>query len=99
MSGILPDPPWQVLDPEEVFDTRELTGLVQDMITAQGKGNSDFSNLPRKFNIAIAGCRDNSVHAEINDLAFVPAYRQGQFGFNVLVGGFFSAKRCEETQE
>jgi ferredoxin-nitrite reductase len=86
------------LDPEEVFDTRELTVQVQNMITAQGQGNSDFSNLPRKFNIAIAGCRDNSVHAEINDLAFVPAYRQGQFGFNVLVGGFFSAKRCEETR-
>jgi len=69
--------------------------------------------LPRKFNIAIGG-RDNSVHAEINDLAFIPAYKgagQGnsgsplgirhreqferQFGFNVIVGGFFSAKRCD----
>ncbi|MEN9279121.1 MAG: hypothetical protein Q6K92_12020, partial [Thermostichus sp. DG_1_5_bins_95] len=55
------------------------------------------SNLPRKFNIAIAGCRDNSVHAEINDLAFVPAYKQGKLGFNVLVGGFFSARRCAEA--
>ncbi|HEY9824355.1 MAG TPA: 2Fe-2S iron-sulfur cluster-binding protein, partial [Stenomitos sp.] len=45
--------------------------------------------------IAIAGCRDNSVHAEINDIAFVPAYKDGQLGFNVLVGGFFSARRCE----
>ena len=41
------------------------------------------------------GGRDNSVHAEINDIAFVPAYREGKLGFNVLVGGFFSAKRCE----
>ncbi len=85
------------LDPDEVFDTRDLTQKVQDMITNQGEGNEEFTNLPRKFNIAIAGCRDNSVHAEINDLAFVPAYREGELGFNVLVGGFFSAKRCAET--
>lgn len=85
------------IDPNEVLDTRGLTRMVQDMITNCGQGNVDFSNLPRKFNIAIAGCRDNSVHAEINDLAFVPALKEGQVGFNVLVGGFFSARRCAET--
>ncbi len=93
------------LDVDELFDTRELVQQIQDMITNSGQGNSEFSNLPRKFNIAIAGGRDNSVHAEINDLAFVPAFKQvGElgvhssekiFGFNVLVGGFFSAKRCD----
>ncbi|MBW4632520.1 MAG: ferredoxin--nitrite reductase [Iphinoe sp. HA4291-MV1] len=109
------------LDADELFDTRELVQQIQDMVTNQGEGNSEFTNLPRKFNIAITGGRDNSVHAEINDLAFVPAFFEGQlgdngqwamgqgeelssipsspsspiFGFNVLVGGFFSAKRCE----
>jgi ferredoxin-nitrite reductase len=93
------------LDAEELFDTRELVQQIQDMITNSGQGNPEFSNLPRKFNIAIAGGRDNSVHAEINDLAFVPAFKQVAelgvyssekiFGFNVLVGGFFSAKRCD----
>ena len=90
------------LDADELFDTRELVQQIQDMITNQGEGNPEFSNLPRKFNIAITGGRDNSVHAEINDLAFVPAFLEGQgeeseprFGFNVLVGGFFSAKRCD----
>jgi ferredoxin-nitrite reductase len=83
------------LDADELMDTRELAVQVQDMITNKGEGNPAFSNLPRKFNIAIAGCRDNSVHAEINDIAFVPAYKDGNLGFNVLVGGFFSAKRCE----
>lgn len=82
------------LDADELIDTRELSYQVQDMITNKGEGNPAFSNLPRKFNIAIAGCRDNSVHAEINDIAFVPAYKDGNIGFNVLVGGFFSAKRC-----
>jgi len=82
------------IDADELFDTRELVGQVQDLITNKGEGNSAFTNLPRKFNIAIAGCRDNSVHAEINDIAFIPAFKDEVFGFNVLVGGFFSAKRC-----
>jgi ferredoxin-nitrite reductase len=83
------------IDGAELFDTRELVQQVQDMITNKGVGNPEFTNLPRKFNIAIAGGRDNCVHAEINDLAFVPAYKDNIFGFNVIVGGFFSAKRCD----
>ena len=87
--------PMAGIDSSELIDTRELVQKVQDMITNSGKGNYNFTNLPRKFNIAIEGGRDNSVHAEINDIAFVPAYREGELGFNVLVGGFFSAKRVE----
>ncbi|KKJ01245.1 ferredoxin--nitrite reductase [Prochlorothrix hollandica] len=82
------------LEADELLDTRELVQQVQDMITNGGEGNPEFTNLPRKFNIAIEGSRDNSVHAEINDIAFVPAYREGILGFNVLVGGFFSSTRC-----
>ncbi|PIG93444.1 ferredoxin--nitrite reductase [Gloeocapsopsis sp. IPPAS B-1203] len=83
------------LDADELFDTRELVCQVQDMITNNGEGNPEFTNLPRKFNIAITGGRDNSVHAEINDLAFIPGFKNDTFGFNVIVGGFFSAKRCD----
>ncbi len=83
------------LDADELYDTRELVQQVQDMITNNSEGNPEFTNLPRKFNIAIAGCRDNSVHAEINDIAFIPAFQDETFGFNVLVGGFFSATRCD----
>lgn len=83
------------IDADELLDTRGLVHKVQDMITGNSQGNLAFTNLPRKFNIAIEGSRDNSVHAEINDIAFVPAYREGELGFNVLVGGFFSARRCE----
>lgn len=83
------------IDGNELIDTRGLVRTVQDMITNNGKGNPEFTNLPRKFNIAIEGGRDNSVHAEINDIAFVPAYKNGELGFNVVVGGFFSAKRCD----
>lgn len=87
--------PMAGIDANELIDTRDLVRKVQDMITNNGQGNFAFTNLPRKFNIAIEGSRDNSVHAEINDVAFVPAYKDGQLGFNVVVGGFFSAKRCE----
>jgi ferredoxin-nitrite reductase len=83
------------LDADELIDTQGLVRKVQDMITGNGEGNPAFTNLPRKFNIAIEGGRDNSIHAEINDIAFVPAYRDQVLGFNVLVGGFFSARRCE----
>lgn len=85
------------LDPDEYFDTRDLIRRLQDRLTQNGVGNPAFTDLPRKFNIAIDGGRDNSIHAEINDLAFIPAFRDGVFGFNVLVGGFLSAQRCAEA--
>jgi ferredoxin-nitrite reductase len=91
-------PPVAGLDADELLDVRDLVQQVQDMITNGGEGNPEFSNLPRKFNIAIEGGRDNSIHAEINDIAFVPAFQmiegESTLGFNVVVGGFFSAKRC-----
>jgi ferredoxin-nitrite reductase len=83
------------IDGAELIDTRELVQQVQDLITNNGEGNSAFANLPRKFNIAIGGCPDNSIHAEINDIAFVPAFNGETIGFNVVVGGFFSASRVE----
>ncbi|MBO9999085.1 MAG: ferredoxin--nitrite reductase [Cyanobacteria bacterium SID2] len=81
----------------EFIDTRLLCKAIQNSITSDGEGNLEFTNLPRKFNIAVAGSPDNSVHAEINDIAFIPAFKNSTFGFNVLVGGFFSAKRCESA--
>lgn len=86
------------IDAAELIDTRDLVQQVQDLITSNGQGNPRFSNLPRKFNIAIGGCPDNSIHAEINDIAFVPAFNPLDheiIGFNVVVGGFFSASRVE----
>jgi ferredoxin-nitrite reductase len=55
--------------------------------TALFVGNRAFTNLPRKFNVMITGCRENCTHAETQDLALVPASRDGVAGFNVLVGG------------
>ncbi|CCQ89742.1 Ferredoxin-nitrite reductase [Nitrospina gracilis 3/211] len=54
-------------------------------------GNREFSNLPRKFNIAVTGCPDSCIHTETQDLALVPASREEDgetvYGFNLLVGG------------
>ncbi|NJN72301.1 MAG: ferredoxin--nitrite reductase [Limnothrix sp. RL_2_0] len=84
------------IDSEEYFDTRELADKLQDMITNGGEGSFEFSDLPRKFNICLEGAPDNSSHVEINDIGFVPAFKDGEFGFNVLVGGYFSAQRAAE---
>jgi ferredoxin-nitrite reductase len=54
-------------------------------------GDKAYTNLPRKFNVTITGCRENCTHAETQDLALVPATRslggEPVAGFNVLVGG------------
>jgi ferredoxin-nitrite reductase len=74
LAGLLAD---EVLDATPVV--REFTALFV--------GNRQFSNLPRKFNVVISGCRHNCTHAETQDLALVPAVAEGEVGFNVLVGG------------
>ena len=73
------------LDPEALIDSRTLAVRLQQAII----GHKGFSNLPRKFNLAITGCRDDCIHAQTHDLSFVPALAGDQqtSGFNVLVGG------------
>jgi len=76
------------LTPNELFDAspvvREFTGMFV--------GNRAYTNLPRKFNVAITACKENCTHAETQDIALTPAVRKidgGEEvnGFNVAVGG------------
>lgn len=85
------------IDPDEIVDTRPYTNLLSQFITANSRGNTDFTNLPRKWNVCVIGSHDLYEHPHINDLAYMPATKNGRFGFNVLVGGFFSPKRCAEA--
>ncbi|KAL0694283.1 hypothetical protein Bca4012_061463 [Brassica carinata] len=85
------------IDPDEIVDTRPYSNLLSQFITANSRGNPEFSNLPRKWNVCVVGSHDLYEHPHINDLAYMPANKDGRFGFNLLVGGFFSAKRCEEA--
>ena len=75
------------LNPNEVLDATPLVKAFTDHVV----GNRAFSNLPRKFNVAISGCPDNCLHMETQDLALVPAIRDDggspRLGFNVLAGG------------
>ena len=84
------------VDPHEVADTRPLAKAVDAMITGDGQGNPALSNLPRKLNISFSASRDDFVHSHINDLAFEAAVdpATGTVGWNVLVGGYLSMKRC-----
>jgi ferredoxin-nitrite reductase len=74
------------LTPHELFDASPVVHEL-DRIIVGSKGNPEFTNLPRKFNIAVTGCMDNCTHGESQDIALVPAKKAGRLGFNVLVGG------------
>jgi ferredoxin-nitrite reductase len=71
----------------ELFDATPVAQAFTDRIL----DNKAFTNLPRKFNVTITGCRENCCHTETQDLALVPASFAGDggrvVGFNVLVGG------------
>ena len=74
------------LTPHELFDASPVVHEL-DRIIVGNKGNPEFTNLPRKFNITVTGCMDNCTHSESQDIALVPAKKAGRLGFNVLVGG------------
>ena len=75
------------LTPNELFDASPVARAFTDTLV----GDVAYTNLPRKFNVTITGCRDNCTHAETQDLALVPATKslggETVHGFNVLVGG------------
>jgi len=68
---------------QELFDASP----VARAFTAAFVGNRAFTNLPRKFNVTITGCKENCTHSETQDIALTPATREGSAGFNVAVGG------------
>jgi len=75
------------LTPNELFDAAPMVRA----FTAMFLGSKGYTNLPRKFNVTITGCRENCTHAETQDIALIPATKELQGekvkGFNVLVGG------------
>ena len=76
MAGLTPG---ELLDASDIC--RELTSIFIN--------NPEYTNLPRKFNVAITGCLENCTHIETQDVGMAPAVRQsdGKAGFNVMVGG------------
>src|SRR5580700_8847536 len=74
------------LTPHELFDASPVVHDL-DRIIVGSKGNPEFTDLPRKFNITVTGCLDNCTHSESQDIALVPAKKGERLGFNVFVGG------------
>ncbi|GAB6861024.1 nitrite/sulfite reductase [Haloplanus litoreus] len=79
-------------DAEELVD---VWPIVQDL-HERFKGNDLYSNLPRKWKVAVTGDRRGAGQGDINDLAFEPAVKEmaGEevVGFNVNVGGGLARK-------
>ena len=87
------------LDDLELVDTRPIANAINDLISLDKetgeRGNPQWGNLPRKFNIAISGGRDDFAHTYINDIGLDPVpHQDGRIGFNVVVGGYMSIKRA-----
>ena len=82
------------IDPEELIDSRPLVQELNDVVTNHGKGNAALTNLPRKINVGISTSRDDFAHCHINDVGLKSVVGpDGQVGFNVELGGYFSIKR------
>lgn len=54
------------------------------MVTNNNLGNPEWANLPRKFNIAVSGSRDDYAHTHINDIG-LQAIRHAETGACVYV--------------
>lgn len=91
------------IDDKELVDTRELCNAINDLVSLDPvsgtRGNPIWGNLPRKFNVAISGSRDDYAHTHINDIGLVPTphAETGVMGFNVVLGGYMSIKRVAES--
>ena len=76
--------PYSGIDPEELIDTRDLARRIQEMVI----GDREFSDLPRKFNVALCGRGDPQAHAWTQDISYVAAWGpNGRVGFQLLIGG------------
>mmetsp|Transcript_47049 Transcript_47049/g.114806 ORF Transcript_47049/g.114806 Transcript_47049/m.114806 type:complete len:616 (+) Transcript_47049:284-2131(+) len=91
------------IDEHELVDTREICNALNDLVSldpvTETRGNPMWANLPRKFNIAVSGSRDDYAHTHINDIGLQPCAHAEtkEMGFNVVLGGYMSIKRVAES--
>jgi ferredoxin-nitrite reductase len=75
------------IDPEEIIDaTGELNEVSQALTN-----NPDFSNLPRKYKIAISGCCIRCAQPDINCVGVFGLRRGNETGYGIMVGGGLSS--------
>lgn len=91
------------IDDQELVDTRPFCNALNDLVSldpvTNTRGNPMWGNLPRKFNMAVSGSRDDFAHTHINDIGLQPAPHDqtGEMGFNIVLGGYMSIKRVAES--
>lgn len=76
--------PFSGLDPHELYDTRDLCRQIDSIYL----GSRIYSDLPRKFNIAMSGSREHGLHYWSQDISFL-AHRKpsGEVKFHALIAG------------
>ncbi|MCL5996719.1 MAG: nitrite/sulfite reductase [Chloroflexi bacterium] len=79
------------IDPDEILDARPYLRAVDEFFYL----NKDFSDLPRKHKMSVAGCPAHCAQPEINDIGATAVRRQRlngdtELGFHVRVGGGLS---------
>ena len=75
------------IDPDEIIDGTAALMEVNKAIT----NNRDFSNLPRKFKISVAGCCIQCAQPDINCVGFFGLKRGTESGYGLKVGGGLSS--------
>ncbi|MGQ9738023.1 MAG: nitrite/sulfite reductase [Armatimonadota bacterium] len=81
------------IDPDEILDARPYVLAV----TRYFLNNREFSDLPRKYKISVAGCPVHCAQPEINDIGATAVRRlrangEWEYGFHVRVGGGLSSR-------
>src|SRR5207249_2420638 len=76
------------IDPDELYDCRAII----DQTTRYFLGNKDFSDLPRKYKMTIAGCAHQCHQPEINDVGVSAVRTHSGIGFHIRVGGGLSTQ-------
>jgi sulfite reductase (ferredoxin) len=73
---------------DEYFDSTPVVNALVDEFV----GNRRFSNLPRKYKVAVSSCRHHCAQHEINDIGLVGVDAPGLgLGYDVWVGGGLGA--------
>ncbi|MCK9373857.1 MAG: nitrite/sulfite reductase [Sulfuricurvum sp.] len=78
------------IDHDQIDDVRDIVSALNDLY----RGNREFSNLPRKFKVAVSGCSKHCISHEIQDLTFTAVKRPNDdVVFLVSVGGGIASNR------
>jgi len=65
----------------------DVTGLIEQMQNIWLKKDEWISTIPRKFNTSISGSMSNRCNLFAHDCCFALAIKDGEYGFNVYLGG------------